>query len=132
MPPSLKTPFIKNILKFGIVGVFSTIIHSTIYLIGIKQTALDAQVANLIGYLSAVIFSYFSHKFWTFSQPARSHSFSSITKFFVASTFSLGLNSFWVYLLSSTHIPTHFAVVGFLFFTPIITFVLLRFWVFRS
>lgn len=64
---------IKEFIRFGIVGVFATIIHYGIYFLIIKVGGIDEEIwINIvysIGYVVSFIFNYFLSAKFTFKEP---------------------------------------------------------------
>lgn len=122
-----KTVFV----KFFSVGVAATLIHSIVYVIGLYLASVSAQLANLLGYLFAVTFSYYAQKNWTFEVKEKT-TLMSFLRFFSASLIGFMLNAFWVFLVVTLlNMHPFYALFGIGVLTPMVTFVLLKLWVFK-
>ncbi|MDX5585377.1 MAG: GtrA family protein [Aureibaculum sp.] len=120
-----------EIIKFAGVGILATLTHSSVYLAYLKFFDSSPQLGNLLGFFVAVIVSYTGQRYWTFSQKNVKNELASKIKFVISSITSLVLNAFWVYLTVNWFVlPPEYSVVGILFLTPIIIFILLKYWVF--
>ncbi len=122
-----------QLVRFGIAGGLATLCYAIVYspLAGLKLTS--EQVANFAGYLVAMLTGYLLHSRWSF----RGHGAAVARtgpRFFAVSLVSYGANTFWVWLLTDDAIlagPWWWPLVPILFVTPLVTFALNRFWVFR-
>lgn len=119
-------------MRFVVAGGLTTALYTLVYspLAGFRVTS--EQVANLAGYLVAVVSGYLLHSNWSFrghgAEPKR-----TTIRFFAVSLISYGMNTFWVWLLTDDAMlqgPFWWPLVPVLFVTPLITFALNRLWVF--
>jgi putative flippase GtrA len=121
-----------QLVRFGIAGGLATALYTLVYspLAGFKITS--EQVANLCGYLVAMGSGYLMHSKWSFRGHG-AEAKQTTWRFFVVSLVSLGINSFWVWLLTDDAVlngPWWWPLLPILFVTPLITFALNRLWVF--
>jgi putative flippase GtrA len=123
--------YIPLILKFFSVGMIATLVHSAIFSLCIAAHLTSPQWANLLAYVIALMISYIGQRYWTFSDSQIKNQASTILRFLSVSLLGFGLNAFWVYaatvLLS---LSAYLALIGIGFLTPLMTFALLKFWVF--
>lgn len=119
------------LLKFFSVGLIATLVHSLIFALCITAHFASPQGANLWAYLVALIVSYVGQRYWTFSGHKIIGKASPIVRFIGVSLLGYGLNALWVHtttvLLS---LSPYYSLIGIGFLTPLMTFVLLKFWVF--
>jgi putative flippase GtrA len=114
--------------KFAIVGVTSTSIHSACYLLALRS--FPPQLANVLGFLCAVSVTYCGNRFWTFRGGRTGR--ASIWRFAVTSLIGFACNATIVSVVSNRRDwGPDWAVAGIAFVTPMVTFILLRLWVFR-
>lgn len=121
-----------QIVRFGIAGGLATVCYALVYspLAALKITS--EQVANVCGYLVAMLSGYVLHSKWSFRGHGTSAK-SSAPKFFAVSLVSYGANTFWVWLLTDDAVlagPWWWPLIPIVFVTPIVTFALNRLWVF--
>ncbi|WP_246434657.1 GtrA family protein [Teredinibacter haidensis] len=126
----LKRELIVQLLVFGVVGVTATLTHYFTALISHEWAGIDLYFANLIGYVSAVMVSYFGHGRFTFKQELDLQVFLrfalvSVSTFFCSELILLALETF----LQLSHRVSLGVVVCTI---PVITFVLSKMWVFRA
>ena len=123
-----------QLARFAVAGGITTALYTAVYspLAGFKLTS--EQVANLAGYLVAVVTGYVIHSRWSFrGHGRRDNAARTTSRFFVVSLVSYGLNTFWVWLLTDDamlHGPWWWPLAPILFVTPLATFLLNRLWVF--
>ena len=121
-----------QLVRFVVAGGVTTALYTLVYspLAGFKVTS--EQVANLAGYIVAVVTGYLLHSRWSF----RGHGADmrqTTWRFFAVSLFSYGANTFWVWLLTDDAAlagPWWWPLIPVLFVTPLATFALQRLWVF--
>jgi len=127
----------KQISKFAIVGLTSTLVHATLFT-GLVEVGWSSPLAsNLIGYLVGFCVSFTGHYLWTFDEQRKGENSPSIvaaqTRFFVVAAFGLGLNSLAVYFVTDIwEISYRFSLIFIIFVTPLLTFALSKFWAFRA
>ena len=80
---------IKQVIKFGIVGVANTIIGYGTYLILIAFN-VNVQLAMAGNWVIGSIFSFFLNKYWTFQQ--KNNDSASVIRFIIVCTFAMLLN----------------------------------------
>lgn len=136
-----------QLVRFGIAGGLATLIYTIVYwplatyghrLIWLGTGAVWPLVANVLGYLAAMVSGYFLHSRWSFrghgsaGRRGRDDELRTSSRFFAVSLVSFGLNSVFVWVLTGPllHGPTWWPLVPILFVTPLVTFVLNRLWVF--
>lgn len=120
-----------KLFKFASVGALATLAHATIYLLFLNIFYFTDQVSNLIGFVFAFFISFYGQRYWAFSSNVVSNENKAKIKFFASSLLSLSLNALWVYITVNTlGFQSEYAVIGILFFTPIIIFFTLNHWVF--
>jgi len=125
-----------QIMRYGLVGLGVTLVQAAVYWLLATYGGLHSQIANLAGYVAAVVLGYILHGRFTFAeaqQPVGSAGHAARgTRFALASLFSLGLNALWVWLcISWRGWPTWTPIPAMLFVTPAIMFVVNKRWVFR-
>ena len=122
----------KKIITFAGVGIAATFTHALLYYIFISGGLDNEQLANFFAYLPSLVVSYFGQRFLTFKSHIVDSEKKSATKFILVSFLTYLLNAFWVFVVSDIlGLPPEYAILGILFFTPIISFVLFEIWVFR-
>lgn len=117
--------------KFISVGLVATAIHALIYAVMSNWLLIHPHLANFQGYLCAVLFSYFAQMTWTFSSRDPSKRSRSFSKFIVTSLIGFILNALFVLIVKDMlDLHANYALIGIIFVTPLLSFVLLNYWVF--
>lgn len=130
-----------QLVRFGLTGGAATALYAVVY----WPIATYAQgrwpladrsvwplVANVLGYLVAMLSGYVMHSRWSFRGVGdRDNLARTGGRFFIVSLVSFAMNTFFVWLLTGPlHGATWWPLVPILFVTPLVTFALNRFWVF--
>lgn len=121
-----------QIVRFGIAGGLATAMYAVVYSPLAAFGITSEQVANVAGYLVAMLSGYVLHSKWSFRGHAASAG-SSAAKFFAVSLVSYAVNTLWVFLLTDDAMlagPWWWPLVPIVFVTPLVTFSLNRLWVF--
>lgn len=136
-----------QLVRFGIAGGLATVIYTVIYWpiatyghrlvhagANVRGGAEWPLVGNVLGYVGAVVSGYFLHSRWSFrGHGSRDDEVATSSRFFVVSLVSFALNTAFVWVLTGPlfHGATWWPLVPILFVTPLVTFALNRFWVFK-
>jgi putative flippase GtrA len=124
-----------QLFRFGLVGGFVTGLYAIVYSPLAKFEIVSPQLANLAGYLVAMVTGYVLHSNWSFrGHGARDNPAQTTSRFFIVSLVSLGLNALFVFILTDSRAldgPWWWPLIPILFVTPLVTFSLNRQWVFR-
>ena len=123
-----------QLVRFGMVGGFVTGLYALVYSPLAKYELTSPQVANLAGYLVAMVTGYVLHSRWSFrGHGTRDNAARTTSRFFIVSLVSLGLNALFVFVLTDSMMldgPWWWPLIPILFVTPLVTFTLNRQWVF--
>jgi putative flippase GtrA len=124
-----------QLIRFGMVGGFVTGLQAIVYSPLAKYQITSPQVANLCGYLVAMVAGYVLHSRWSFrGHGSRDNPRRTTIRFFIVSLISYALNALFVFILTDRgmlHGPWWWPLIAFFLVTPIVTFSLNRLWVFR-
>ena len=124
-----------QLIRFGMVGGFVTGLYALVYSPLAKYEIVSPQLANLAGYLVAMLTGYVLHSRWSFrGHGTRDNTARTTSRFFIVSLVSLGLNALFVFILTDSKAldgPWWWPLIPILFVTPLVTFSLNRQWVFR-
>ncbi|MGE0180339.1 MAG: GtrA family protein [Sphingomonas sp.] len=124
-----------QLIRFGMVGGFVTGLYALVYSPLAKYEITTPQIANLAGYLVAMVTGYVLHSRWSFrGHGSRDNTARTTGRFFIVSLVSLGLNALFVFILTDGRAldgPWWWPLIPILFVTPLVTFSLNRQWVFR-
>jgi putative flippase GtrA len=118
-------------LRFGLVGIAGTMVHVTVCLLVAASFTIRSELANLAGFLAAVLVSYVGHSQYTFGVKSE-HRFQmprfaalSLTGLLVSSAITWGVCTRFggpIWLAMALTVVT----------VPTVTFIGAKFWVFAS
>ena len=125
-------PFFGQVIRFGLVGGFVTVIGMAAYYFPATYLGVAPLLANLLAYAVAMALGYVLHSSVSFKgHGSRDRPATRTARFLIVSLVSLGLNSLWVWLLTGLlDGPTWWPLIPMLFVSPAVTFALNRQWVF--
>ncbi|CAI8853976.1 GtrA domain-containing protein [Bacillus sp. IT-79MI2] len=86
----------EKFLKFGLVGIFNTLITIISYIILVKF-GINYLIANIISYLIGVANSYYWNKNWVFRSNGKN--LSIFLKFLIVNLIVLAFNTFSLFIL---------------------------------
>ena len=120
-----------QLIRFGGVGGLVTLAHVLVALVAERGLDLTAQQANLVGFLIAVLLSYFGHSHFTF-QSVRGSS-RRFLRFVTVALAGLAASSLTVALVTQVlGLPFALAMAAVAVAVPIASFVAMRIWVFAD
>jgi putative flippase GtrA len=136
MMAALKTTFhhkrhlLSQLFRFGLVGGAATLVNSVVFILLVDKLKLAPLLGNFLAFVVAFFVSYFGHSWWTFKHKQHSH--EKLMKFLVTSLVSLGLNSLFVWtFMHLLHQSAYIATLPMIFITPLLTFAISKYWVFK-
>lgn len=121
-----------QLVRFGIAGGLTTVLYTAVYSPLAAFGITSEQVANVAGYLVAMLSGYLIHSKWSF-RGHEAAATAAAPKFFAVSLVSYGLNTLWIWVLTDDAMyagPWWWPLIPVLFVTPLVTFALQRLWVF--
>jgi putative flippase GtrA len=118
--------------RFVISGGLVTALGVLVYAFVALVLRWHPQLGNLLAYLIAAGTGYVLHSRWSFRGHGRRDNLArTSSRFVIVSLISLGLNAFWVWLLTDPlALDPAWPILPMLFVTPMVTFTLNRQWVF--
>jgi putative flippase GtrA len=119
--------FKPQLVKYGIVGIFSTMIHIVAASFFVRFFYASLLFANCVGFLSAFTFSYVARSKFVFTTDLSSR---KAVKFFLVQSVSLFLAVKTAEFMEDFSIYFKILIVAFLL--PVITFVVHRTWTFSD
>ena len=130
LPPQRRV-VIGQLLRFLVSGALVTALGVGVYAFVALVLSWHPQLANFLAYVAAMATGYVMHSRWSFRDHG-DRSAGTPFRFVVVSLISLGLNSFWVWLITEPlDLGPAWPILPMLFVTPLVTFGLNRHWVFR-
>jgi putative flippase GtrA len=120
-----------QLIRFGIVGITANIINNGLYFIFYHYLNIEPILANFLGFCIAVFVSYFGNCFYAFRSGGFNH--RELVKFIISALIGLGLNSLVVWLIThALQLKGYVAIPLMIFATPIVTFLIAKYWVFPN
>lgn len=113
---------IKQIFRFGVVGLIAAAVHFGIVIMLVQNFRYTPLIANLFGFMGGVFFSYSGHRFWTFSHTAAAH-VSAFLKLVLLQGIMLIANEILFYVFMLLGLPYPIALLFVLSILPFFTFV---------
>ena len=121
-----------QLARFIVSGGLVTALGVGVYALVALALRWHPQIGNLLAYLTAAGTGYVLHSRWSFRGHGRRDNLARTgSRFLIVSFVSLGLNAFWVWLLTEPlALSPAWPILPMLFVTPLVTFTLNRQWVF--
>ncbi len=124
-------PLLKQIATFGTAGVIATLVHVVVGLSLNRLFGFTPLWANLIAFPAATCVTLFSNSRFTFQGHGGGQ--TSFAKGLATVLFGLGLNQLIVLVVTDyADLPYEAALVAVIAIVPAVTFLLFKFWAFRS
>ena len=122
-----------QLVRFAVAGFGVTLLAVLVYAGFAQGLGIHPLAANTLSYIAGVVASYTVHSRWSFRTEQKGEEGAQILRFLTVSGFAFALNSFWVWLATiALHLPPMAPVPAMMFVTPLMSFVLNRWWVFRA
>ena len=132
LPPFARSEAFGQLLRYAVAGLGVTALSTTVYSACAVLAHVPPLLANVCGYAVGLVAGYLVHSRWSFA-GAREDEAATIARFVGATLFGFGLNSFWVWLLTGfLHLPPLAPVPAMIGVTPLLSFLINRYWVFRA
>ena len=121
---------IYKLLRFSIIGALATLVHWSVVVFLYNTFSISPLIANFLGYLVAVIVSYYGHRTWVF---LASDSIKTRVKYVSISLSALALQQLLIYI-SIDRILLRFEILMILILgiTAIYSFLLMERWAFKK
>lgn len=120
---------IGQLARFGVVGIAAMAVHWLV-VAALVPLGLAPLLANIVAFAVAFNVSYAGHRHWTFAATARHE--STFKRFLGVALLSFALNEILYYLLLRAGLEYRVALFLVLVAVAALTFVLSRYWAFRS
>ncbi len=129
---------LQQLLRFGIIGVIATLIHAILFHTLYINQLFSSLPANLISFIVAFTVSYLGHLKWTFvikDVPKRTYPlfWKTLFRFLPTALLGLTVNITAGWLIIEYLQLSHYYFLGIVvFFTPALTFLISKYWVFKA
>ena len=119
--------------RFVTVGLGATLVHVAVYAGTIELLDTAPLSANALGFATAVTLSFLGHRSWTFRDRAGRSGRDALLRFWGVALLGFLLNTLFVQLVTGTLGWSYdWAIPPMVAITPVVTFLLSKFWVFRA
>jgi putative flippase GtrA len=121
---------IYKLVRFSIIGALATLVHWSVVVFLYNTFSISPLIANFLGYIVAVIVSFYGHRTWVF---LASDSIETRTKYVFISLSALALQQLLIYI-SIDRILLRFEILMILILviTAIYSFLLMERWAFKK
>ncbi|MBO5566388.1 MAG: GtrA family protein [Succinivibrio sp.] len=131
---------LRKIIRFGLVGVSSTLLSYAIFLVSVYflekfAVSYDYIYANLIAFLLSVLWAFYWHRNYVFNfKGTFKDNLIALLKCYASYAFSgiVLTNAFSILLIEYFGISKYLAILLILFITIPVNFLLNRLWAFRT
>ena len=124
----MKTETFRQIFKFGAVGSTATLAHALIFISTLRLLGWPEQISNLAAFIIALTLSWSGHYFWTF----KTGGWQTMPRFVAVALAGYLLNALFVFIIiTKLGWPDFYVLPLMLLITPIMTFLLARYWAFK-
>jgi putative flippase GtrA len=124
--------FLKQVMRFGIVGSCAAMVNLTIVIIIVQCGWLQPLYANVIAFFIAFNVSYFGHRYWTFNRTLTPHKAAIPKLLLVSGSNFIANEGLFYFFLNVMKLPYPLALIIVLATLPIVTFTLGKLWIFRE
>lgn len=123
-------PLVRQLFRFGIVGLSAAFIHFSTVVILVQNFALPPLIANVFGFAVSFQLSYWGHRLWTFQDSSTLHRIALPRLLFVQ-LLNFAANEALFFVFLAMKLPYMIALIIVLTVLPLFTFISSKLWVFR-
>ena len=134
----MKTETFHQIFRFGAVGITATLAHTLIFISTLRLLGWPEQISNLVAFIIALALSWSGHYFWTFrtdgwqTSGGPTDGWRTMPRFVAVALAGYLLNALFVFIIiTRLGWPDFYVLPLMLLITPIMTFLLARYWAFK-
>lgn len=121
-----------QLVRFVLAGMAVTLFSAAIYA-GAVFAGVAPLIANVVSHGCGMAAGYAVHSRWSFNADTQGGERAMILRFLLASGFAFLLNSLWVWCaVDLMRLPPLAPLPAMIFLTPLLSFALNRYWVFRA
>ncbi|UUR08187.1 GtrA family protein [Sphingomonas glaciei] len=128
----LAHPASRQLIRYIIAGLLVTWFAATIYTLLVSRH-LSPYLANVGSTAGGLIAGYTIHSRWSFKDGRKDSETFQLGRFLAASGVAFGINTFWIWLtVKQLGLSSYAPVPLMMAATPILSFLLNRYWVFKA
>ena len=129
--PLIRAALERSFVRYLITGGLATLVYFLGGLFFVRLLDWPLLFGNACAVIIAFIFSYTGHRFWSFQQKEGRHAVF-LPRFAATQAAGLAVNSLIIAVLDGLGCPYELSMIIASALVPLLTYVLLRFWVFRT
>lgn len=123
---------VKQFVKYGVVGVGALAVDVCSFMV-LRNSGMELIFANTAARLIGAVVAYCGQYFWTFKQPVQTlHWFKKLGPYALLWFFATWLSSSLIVLFVSLNVPEGVSKLGAELVTPLVNFLVSRYWIFKS
>ena len=120
-----------QLVRFAIVGGLSTVVYAVVYW-PLATYAIPPVLASVAGFMVAVVFGYIFHSRWSFRGHEAEGGVGTQSRFVAVQSVGMAMNAGFTWIFTGPlHQPTWVPLVPVVLVTPLVTFALNRYLVFK-
>ena len=128
----LAHPASRQLIRYIIAGLLVTWFAATIYSVLVTK-GVTPYLANVGSTCGGLVAGYFIHSRWSFKDGRKDSETLQMGRFLTAAGVAFGINTFWIWLtVKQLGLPPLAPVPLMMAATPILSFLLNRYWVFKA
>lgn len=133
LPDVLMRPAARQLLRYAFAGFCVTQFAACIYAALVAFGHVPALRANMMSASCGLVVGYVVHSRWSFAGGTATNEYGKVGRFLLSAGLAFAINSMWVWLLvSRLHLPPLAPIPLMMGATPLTSFLLNRYWVFRA
>jgi putative flippase GtrA len=128
----LAHPASRQLIRYIIAGLIVTWFAATVYSVLVLKH-IGPYLANVGSTATGLVTGYFIHSRWSFKGGRKDSETLQLGRFLIAAAIAFAINNFWIWLtVQQLGLPPLAPVPLMMAATPVLSFLLNRYWVFRA
>jgi putative flippase GtrA len=128
----LAHPASRQLIRYIIAGLIVTWFAATVYSVLVLKH-IGPYLANVGSTATGLVTGYFIHSRWSFKGGRKDSETLQLGRFLIAAAVAFAINNFWIWLtVQQLGLPPLAPVPLMMAATPVLSFLLNRYWVFRA
>lgn len=121
-----------QLIRFAVAGISLTLLSAVIYSI-LVLLAVPPLLAISMAHGCGIAAGFVVHGRWSFAVAPQQRDRVAMARFLIASALAFGMNNLWVWLaVDWLRLPSLSPLPAIIIVTPLLSFALNRYWVFRA
>jgi putative flippase GtrA len=129
----LAAPATRQLVRYVFAGFCVTQFAALVYSVLVLFLKVEPLLANVLSNGCGLCVGYLVHSRWSFATGPNGNEVFQVGRFLLASSLAFAINTAWVWLLvKNLHLPPLAPVPFMMVVTPWVSFLLNRYWVFKT